>query len=345
LNYPEHRVRLSRRIIGRAVGCVLGLCLACRPVVTSAQSLLDLPVVDGAIDQLKPGQFLWAPQIAPQGPVTVIVSLKTQRAYAYRNGVPIGVSTVSTGKAGHETPTGIFTILQKEVDHKSNLYANAPMPFMQRLTWTGIAMHAGNLPGYPASHGCVRLPLAFAKLLFEVTKLGLTVVITNDPLAPEVVGTPPILTQPQSGQTPARTTYRWQPERSRTGPLSIVVSGRDRRIVVMRRGVEIGSSSIDIDGAVTTTEAFTFAGLDGKRLRWLRLRLPGQASGTSDMTVSERARGHMPEAFRRLLVEALVPGSTLLVTRESLRSGGTGKRLTLLTAEATDNDTLGDPTE
>ena len=115
----------------------------------------------------------------------------------------------------------------------------------------------------------------------------------------------------------------------------------------MRRGVKIGSSGIDIDGAVTTTEAFTFAGLDGTRLRWLRLPLPGQASGTSEMTVSERARGHMPEAFRRLLAGALVPGSTLLVTRESLRSGGTGKQLTLFTAEAADTETAtaSDPKE
>jgi len=301
--------------------------------------------VDGPIEHLKAGEYIWAPKIAPDGPVTIIVSLKTQRAYAYRNGVPIGVSTVSTGKAGYDTPTGIFTILQKEVDHKSNLYANAPMPFMQRLTWTGIAIHAGNLPGYPASHGCVRLPLAFAKLLFEVTKLGLTVVITNDPLAPEVVGTPPILTPPGAEHTPARTAYRWHPERSPTGPLSIVVSGRDRRIIVMRRGIEIGSSGIDIDGTVITTEAFTFAGLAGERVRWLRLRLPGQANGTSEMAVSERARGHMPELFRRLLAGALVPGSTLLVTRESLRSGGTGKELTLFTAEGSGTGTTSDPKE
>src|SRR3546814_12301464 len=82
------------------------------------------------------------------------------------NGVLIGISTISSGTAGHETPTGIFTILQKKVDHKSNLYDDAPMPYMQRLTWSGIAMHAGNLPGYPASHGCIRLPLDFAERLY-----------------------------------------------------------------------------------------------------------------------------------------------------------------------------------
>lgn len=329
----------------RSARFILGFIVACSPVMVSAQSPADPPAADGAIEQLKPGQYLWAPEIAPLGPVMVIVSIKAQRAYAYRNGVPIGVSTVSTGKAGYDTPTGIFTILQKEVDHKSNLYADAPMPFMQRLTWTGIAIHAGNLPGYPASHGCVRLPHAFAKLLFGITRLGLTVVITDDALVPEVVATPPVLAASQAERPLARGTYRWQPERSRTGPLSIVVSGRDRKVVVMRRGVEIGSSTIDIDGPVTATEAFTFTGVEGERFRWLRLQLPGQSGAPAEMSVSERARGHMPEAFRRLLAASLVPGSTLLVTRESLRSGGTGKKLTLFTTEGLEPEAAGNPKE
>ena len=165
--------------------------------------------IDGAIEQLKPGEFLWAPDIAPQGPVTVIISLATQRAYAYRNGAPIGVSTVSTGSPGRETPTGVFVILQKAVEHKSNKYSAAPMPFMERLTWDGIAMHAGRLPGYPASHGCIRLPLGFAKLLFGVTKLGLTVVITDNPLAPEIAPSPGPLdvATPDGHASPGG--YRW----------------------------------------------------------------------------------------------------------------------------------------
>ena len=78
-----------------------------------------------------------------------MVSLTEQKAYIYRNGIAIGVSTLSSGKKGRETPTGVFSILQKSVDHKSDLYNSAPMPYMQRLTWDGIALHAGNLPGYP----------------------------------------------------------------------------------------------------------------------------------------------------------------------------------------------------
>src|SRR6476646_3322933 len=130
-------------------------------------------------DQLKPGEWVWAPQIAASGPVLVYVDLGRQRATVYRNGVRIGVSTISSGKDGHETPTGVFTILEKNKEHHSKTYNDASMHFQQRLTWLGVAMHAGNLPGYPASHGCVRLPMEFAKKLFEVTPMGGTVVIAG----------------------------------------------------------------------------------------------------------------------------------------------------------------------
>ncbi|MBK8750386.1 MAG: L,D-transpeptidase family protein [Candidatus Competibacteraceae bacterium] len=109
---------------------------------------------------LKPGEFTWHPERAPSGPVVIIVSVPEQRAYVYRNGVRIGASTVSTGKPGHETPTRVFSILEKDQKHVSSTYQGAAMPYMERLTWDGIALHAGKLPGYPASHGCVRLPLS-----------------------------------------------------------------------------------------------------------------------------------------------------------------------------------------
>ena len=133
---------------------------------------------------LKPGDYLWHPEVSPAGPVVVLVSLPDQVMYVYRNGVRIGRSTVSTGTAGHRTPTGVFTVLQKKVDHESSIYKGAKMPNMQRLTWTGIAMHAGQLPGYPASHGCVRLPEDFAEKLYTVTKLGTTVIIADNKSSP-----------------------------------------------------------------------------------------------------------------------------------------------------------------
>jgi hypothetical protein len=93
--------------------------------------------------------------------------------------VRIGTTTVSTGRPGNPTPTGVFQILQKKKMHHSNLYDDAPMPFMQRLTWDGVALHAGRIPGRPASHGCVRLPLEFAQKLYGVTYHGGTVVVTD----------------------------------------------------------------------------------------------------------------------------------------------------------------------
>ena len=116
----------------RRIVPVAGIFMAMR--LAAAETTPPPMPIDGAIEQLKPGGYLWAPQIAPRGPVTIVISLTTQRAYVYRNGVPIGVSTVSTGAPGRETPTGIFVILQKAVFHRSNRYSNAPMPFMQRLT-------------------------------------------------------------------------------------------------------------------------------------------------------------------------------------------------------------------
>ncbi len=98
------------------------------------------------------------------------IDLTSQRAWVYRGETLIGLSTISSGTTGYETPAGSFTILQKNLTHKSNIYDDAPMPFMQRLTWDGVALHAGAIPGHPASHGCVRLPKGFAKLLYGATQ-------------------------------------------------------------------------------------------------------------------------------------------------------------------------------
>ena len=97
----------------------------------------------------------------------------------FKGGTLVDSAPVSTGKKGHETPAGIFPILQKKVHHRSNRYSNAPMPYMQRLTWTGIALHAGPLPGYRASHGCIRLPRAFAKKLYGLTSFSTRVTVTH----------------------------------------------------------------------------------------------------------------------------------------------------------------------
>lgn len=133
---------------------------------------------------LKPGQFVWYESyqsVSTAGePIKIVISIPQQLLFAYRGGQLIAVSTVSTGKDGKETPAGEFTILQKKTFHRSNLYSNAPMPYMQRLTWDGIALHAGHLPGFPASHGCIRLPKEFARQLYEITAMGGDVSVVDD---------------------------------------------------------------------------------------------------------------------------------------------------------------------
>ncbi|MFK0383181.1 L,D-transpeptidase family protein [Agrobacterium sp. NPDC090273] len=120
---------------------------------------------------------------ADQKSLQIVVSKSEQSLALYENGEIIATSKISSGKAGHETPSGIFSILEKRKYHESNIYSAAPMPFMQRLTWSGIALHEGKVPNYPASHGCVRLPSKFAQSLFGQTDRGVHVIITGAPVS------------------------------------------------------------------------------------------------------------------------------------------------------------------
>jgi len=309
------------------------LALAATAPTAFAQIALTDPSIVETVRAMKPGAFIWAPQVAPEGPVIVLVSLSEQRAFVYRNGLPIGISTISSGKEGHETPTGVFTILQKQVKHNSNLYNNASMPYMQRLTWDGIAMHAGNLPGYPASHGCIRLPMDFAQKLYTVTQLGLTVIITQDEAVPRLASDPGLLTRTRDGHKATSGRSVWQPALSPTGPVSIVISAADSRLIVMRNGVEIGSAPISIDGAVTEPAAYTLQSMSGDSFQWLRIALPGQKDAGAAVSPDERARLHIPERFRRSLAAILQPGATAVVTADSLQQGDTGEQLTVIAGE------------
>ena len=123
-------------------------------------------------------------QPEPDDPLTIVVSLSKQRLSVFDSKGLVATSPVSSGARGHATPTGIFSVLEKNRTHFSNLYYNAPMPNMQRLTWSGIAMHAGALPGYPASHGCIRLPYSFSRQLFSMTNVGTRVIVSDDPVEP-----------------------------------------------------------------------------------------------------------------------------------------------------------------
>jgi hypothetical protein len=290
-------------------------------------------------EKLKPGEWVWAPQIAPKGPVLVYVDLGRQRATVYRNGVRIAVSTISSGKDGYDTPTGVFTILEKDKDHRSRTYDNAPMPYQQRLTWKGVAMHAGNLPGFPASHGCVRLPMEFAKKLFEVTPMGGTVVIAGgheDPikrpaagvLAPAMAGvtTPPRSVLSEEG------TFTWHPDAAPTGPVSIIISTGDQQVVILRNGVEIGRAKAVVQQQTTESQVMTLTG--GPKPQWIQVGVSELTGEPAEIISTERVEEmHLPVEFVKNMRSVMTPGTTVLVTQASVDPKSTGLQTTVMDAE------------
>ena len=126
---------------------------------------------------LKPGDYRWAANVPEAGDTKVVIDLLTQLFYVYRGDQLVGVATISSGKKGRETPLGFWNVMLKQKLGHSRKYENAPMPFMQRIDDYGIALHAGQLPGHPASHGCIRLPAQFAAKLYRVTDIGSEVLI------------------------------------------------------------------------------------------------------------------------------------------------------------------------
>ena len=270
----------------------------------SAASLLALPAlaetftegkqVPPTTEKLKPGDFVWEPERAPAGPVLIVVSKPEQIAYVYRNGIRIARSSVSTGRPGHPTPVGVFDIIEKEKDHVSTIYKGAEMPWMERLTWTGIALHAGDLPGYPDSHGCVRLPLEFSKLLFTVTTQGGTVIIADEHSAPRETVHPGMIfsqaTPPAADASLAQGEFSWTPEKSDHGPVTILFTAADKQVYVYRNGIEIGRapfsrgmSGMHIYSALDGVDA------EGKR-KWVRV--DGAPAAKIRASLTSPRRGH-----------------------------------------------------
>ena len=282
--------------------------------------------------KLAPGQFEWHPERSPGGPLLVVVSIDDQMAYVYRNGIQIARSTVSTGKPGKETPTGVFTILQRKVDHESSIYKGAKMPYMQRLTWTGIAMHAGELPGYPASAGCIRLPYEFSKLIFGEMKNGSTVVITQKGSKPSKSASPAsILLKSEARRAEDKSAPKgkvvWEPEKSVHGPISILLSYADQTLYVWRNGVQIGQSPVGFKADPKTLPEGVFLMLDGEEEPnpdlpgitihpWSALSLTG---GEVEGDIVEYMREHfvLPTNFRKAVNKVLLPGAILVATQES----------------------------
>ena len=272
---------------------------------------------------LSPGEYVWAPELSAEGSALLVVNVATQRAVLFRNGVPIAATTVSTGAEGHETPTGVFTILQKRKEHYSNLYNNAPMPNMQRLTWDGIALHAGKLPGYPASHGCIRLPKEFSALLFDATTLGMTVVITSIPAVPQSSAAPDVaVASAASGPAPARrcAVRMASGAGDRGHRLGDRQRGRPARGRAARRGRDrLGPGAGQRpgrrrDGLCAARVGRERAG-SGSSCNFAG---PGQGI---DVSAGEGQRFDAPAGFRSLVADILSPGSAIIVTPESLTAG------------------------
>lgn len=278
----------------------------------------------------KPGEFIWMPGIAPAGPLVIVVSLPLQQLHVYRNGVHIGASTISSGKPGHETPTGAFTILQKHAEHYSNLYDDAPMPWMQRLTWSGVALHAGRLPGRPASHGCIRLPDAFAKTLFSATRTGDLVLVTDRREVPTVATAPDVVAGLGGRVGEHARGDVWRPDLAPAGPLSIVISTSDQQMVVTRNGRRIGRTRLRVErGLQVGTQAYVLLDgrvdrpdpvLPGRRARrWMAIDL-GSPAGAGERLREALSTGRItiPEDAARRLDDLVDAGTTVVITDEPL---------------------------
>ncbi|MGU3495597.1 L,D-transpeptidase [Xanthobacteraceae bacterium A53D] len=297
---------LMRLAMALGGGCALGL--------LPAGATEDADEV--AVRNLKPGTYLWYPDRAPEGPVAIVVALPAQRCFVYRNGVRIGVTTVSTGRDGYQTPTGVFTILDKDVDHHSSVYDNAAMPYSERLTWSGVALHAGGLPGYPSSHGCVHLPLAFAKLLYGVTQVGTPVIISDGHNGPQDVLDPGVLL-PQDLNAALAAGAGQQPATGQSGPVSVVASGTDRRIIAMRGGVEVLNGGLivrDPERPLGNVVYLLKPAAAGKPPLWTAISFEGHGDSRGGHVEDALARLTVEPGVNQQLIALLAPGSTLFIT-------------------------------
>ena len=290
-----------------------------------------------ALEGMAPGDYTWAPDRAPEGELIAIVSLPEQRVHVYRGGTLMAVSTCSTGREGHRTPTGVFSVLQKDADHVSSTYKGAAMPFMERLTWTGIALHAGNLPGYPASHGCIRLPLEFARKLFEISHLGMVVILADQHSEPSEVVHPGIFLPEHAAQEAAElvTKVSGKPKlpghRQEHGqrPAKILVSIADKSITVFEDGhvVAKGPISVRDPGRAVGDHVFVLKRADasGRAFVWTATsyRQGDDASGrmaateasvinriTTDTTTAEAIQTLMHPGLMMVITDAPAPDDT-----------------------------------
>ena len=292
---------------------------------------------------IAPGRSFWLPELSPAGPVVAVVNLYTQHAQIYRNGIAIGYTSVSTGKRGYGTPTGRFRVLEKRRFHRSSTYGNAPMPWMVRLTWSGIAFHSGALPGFPASHGCIRLPASFAPQLFGALSLGDTVAVLNQPadafttlapidplgrplLQPEMLAATAwwreaatsaapvsgnlVSASPVSASPVSASLLTGAPASLAAPPLALLASLPQQRLFVLEAG-QVAAAAPLPPGARQQALPLTAAPLSWQPPgHW---QAPGQSGNAADATLWQTV---LPSdaAFSQRLRDRITPGSTLVLS-------------------------------
>ena len=282
-------------------------------------------LVSKLADQLQNGEFNWFPERSPNpGPMLIIVSIPDQLVHVYRNGIRVAASTCSTGKPGHSTPTGVFKILQKDKHHRSSTYSNAPMPNMNRLTWDGVALHAGNLPGYPASHGCVRLPLKFSEMLFGITKLGMTVVLADNHTQPTSVVHPGMVLGEYArheflGVDAAIKKAQYsEGQIAKPKSTSVVVSGKDRKMTVWEDDKIVASGQVEIahGSKPLANSIHKLTAVDSEKgdLRWTSM---GYGKSNREDLARELRRIKAEPLLREEVRKRVHHGMTVVTTNES----------------------------
>jgi lipoprotein-anchoring transpeptidase ErfK/SrfK len=291
-----------------------------------------------------------------KGPLEVIISLDRQHLTLYSGNEVIGQTRVSTGRKGRATPTGVFSVIQRDRWHRSNLYDDAPMYFMQRITWSGVAMHEGYVPNYPASHGCIRLPSAFARQLWALRSMGARVIISHGEVAPTEIShpalfvpkAPPAVATISQSQSLQAAEQAWQlalldgkndnampvtdfpavelpplpaVRPLKPGPVSVFISRKKGKLYV-RKGLEPMLEvpvTIDQPDQPLGTHVFTAISVKGDTARWNVVTLTPKTSAAAALD-----RITIPQDVRDRIDTLMADGASLIISDKAM-SGETGK--------------------
>lgn len=308
--------------------------LSRRAFFTTCSAALAAPTLAAPVQSdARNAAPLWGPK--PRGTVLLTIALSEQKMTIWDDGEPVARVPISSGVEKHPTPTGLFSVLIKKSFHRSNIYSNAPMPFMQRITWSGVALHQGHVPGRPASHGCVRLPADVARKLFTYTPIGCRVIIADKAIEPTRFNSSRLFTAlPQalrlatvSEVPPVAST---EPMPARVGHVALFISAKENKLFMRQNFQPVLESEIRIDGtAPLGTHLFTAMRInkDDGAVQWSQVTMPESHLPQLDARAAIE-RVTIPAEARRDVARALHQGASLIVTdqgfnREIGRNGGT----------------------